>query len=537
MGVATIQERLSKFPSIVKTRRSEIAETKLKFEGKFISYEKYKFSKQIIDTRAKGVVFKCGRQTAKSMTLATVTLTSLVSSPYRKFLYVAPTTLQMSVFSNDKIEARIKESQDFKNLFIDKECTRNVKEKSFTNDSRIYFRAATQLESIRGLSVHVNLFDEIQDIPLDNLGIIRETMSGQEEVGNSWYAGTPKSIHNGIESMWQESSQIIPILKCPVGHHNVPSIEMIHDDALRCSKCKEKIDLTDSYLRRMGNVDAENAGFWIPQIALPIHVNNPQKWWELVRKKELLPRDQFLNEVMGLSAGEGIYLLQEKHLVAATKNPFEFPMWTSYQNQYAPGIPAGINELWAGVDWGHTARRSFTVIMIGGYDNITHKFTVVFAKKLLSSGALETINEISHWIRHFGVSHVIPDYGGGWGANEVLQTQVECPVIPCIYAGERIRWGYDKSGVKYQAARSRTLIDVFNQIRNGRVHFFQWSQFRDMAKMFLAEFQETSEDNRGNVYTKFDHADNQPDDALHAFNLLFGAWKQRYDPAGYRFPG
>jgi hypothetical protein len=371
MDFKALKARISSSSSIT-TRRSELAESKLFFEGKPISYKDFKFSKQIIDTKSPSVVFKCGRQTAKSMTLSTVTLTSLVTKPYRKFLYVSPTQEQTKVFSNDKVQARLNESKDFKKLFVDRTCTRNVYEKSFLNDSRIYFRSASVVDSIRGISVHVNLIDEIQDIPLDNLAIIEETMSGQETPPESWYAGTPKTIHNGIEAKWRESSQIVPILVCPAGHHNVPSLEMIQRDALRCARCKEKIDLTkneSSYLRQMGNDNPDLAGFWIPQIALPRHVHIPEKWRKLVWKKENYSNDQFLNEVMGISAGEGAFLIQEKHLVHACRQPFSFSRWEEgWQAQYDNGVPVGIRELWMGVDWGHTASRSYTIAMVGGYD-------------------------------------------------------------------------------------------------------------------------------------------------------------------------
>jgi hypothetical protein len=137
----------------------------------------------------------------------------------------------------------------------------------------------------------------------------------------------------------------------------------------------------------------------------------------------------------------------------------------------------------------------------------------------------------------FNVQHIIPDYGGGWTANEVLAKSVRCPVIQCIYAGERIRWTFDVAGQMYKAARSRSMIDTFQQIKKGRIHFYDWDQFKELAKMFLAIFQETSIDNKGNTYTVFSHSPDQPDDAFHAFNLLFQAWKFKYDPAGRIFPG
>jgi hypothetical protein len=522
-----------------KTRRSELAETKLFFEGKKISFEDFKFSKQIIDTKAPSVVLKCGRQTAKSVSLGTVIITSLVTSPYKQYLYVSPTTMQTSVFSSAKIQARLNESPAFSKLFVDKTCTQNVKEKSFVNDARIYFRAATQLEAIRGLAVHVNFIDEIQDIPLDYLSIIEETMSGQKTAPESWYAGTPKTIHNGLQIKWDQSNQMEPVLVCPAGHHDIANEEMIKPDALRCVKCKEKYDLTipsNSFLFPTMPQNEELAGFWIPQIALPRHVHIPAKWKKLVQKKENYSPEHFKNEVMGLSAGSGAFLIQERHLVHACKSPFEFPMWEEgWQPNYLPGVPCGIRELWGGLDWGHTAERSFTIFMVGGYDIYTKRFVIVFAKKFYETNPLVLIDEIAYLADHYNIQMIIPDYGGGWTANELLASKVSCPVIQCIYAGERLRFTYDVKAQMFKAARSRSMIDSFNQIKEGRIHFYEWPKFRELAKMFLAIFQESSIDNKGNVVTKFNHA--TPDDAFHAYNLLFQAWKFKNDPAGHIFPG
>lgn len=513
-----------------KLKKSQLVTSKLNFEGKPISFKDYKLQQQILDANADEVLLKCARQTAKSMLLMEYSLSSVMGIPYRAFLYVAPTLNQAKVFSNDKILNRINESHDFRRWYIDKDCKRNIFEKSFSNGSKMYFRAETQLDGIRGISVHSNLIDEVQDVPHDSLPIIEETMSGRDN-NTVWYAGTPKTVHNPIESIWKKSSQIVPVMVCPAGHHNIPYLDNIFPDGVRCKKCKERIDVRNSYFKRMGRKDAEVQGFWVPQIVLPLHAESEKKWRKLYRKFLNYPSDQFLNEVMGISSGEGLYLLQEKHLRQACRDPEAFDMWDSVDPY------AGISELWCGVDWGATNVKSFTVMMIGGYNHFTHKFQVVYGKKFIESNHLAVVDEMASMIEHFNVQHVIADWGSGFMANEVLQSKIQCPLLPCMYTSDRIRFGLDKIAGYYKASRNRTIIDCFKQIKTGRIHFYSWKDFRIMAPMFLAEFQEAGTDNRGNVTLKFDHAEDQPDDGLHAFNYLFSGWKAKYDPEGMYFPG
>jgi hypothetical protein len=531
----------------LRLRRSTIAETKIRFEGKPISFERYRFSKKILDTKANSIIFKCGRQVGKSFTLALAILTNLVTRPYCTFLYVAPEVSQAKVFSTDKIEARIRESEEFKKLYIDKTCIRSVFKKSFINESQIYFKAVTQLESIRGISSDINLYDEWQDIIPDSMGIINETMSGKDHEAYIWGAGTPKTIHNHIESTWQDSSMIIPIMVCSnktFRHHNPPSKAMIQPDGLRCPECKARINVDDIYYKAMGDPNAKRQGFWIPQIALPVHVNNPSKWADLLYKMENLPPEQFDNESMGLSAGQGQYQISEGDLKRACSTPFSFRMWQNWQEFFeledGTRIPSGIRELWAGLDWGHTAERSYTVLKIGGFNIYTNRFTIVYGKKFLHADPLRCVDEIAYILQQFAVTHCCPDYGGGWTANELLAkyTKDFCVVIPCFYSTEKsLRWEYKDKYQRYHASRTGSLIDIFHQIARGRFHFYSWSQLKETAGMYLAEFQESSKDAQGNVKVLFTHAANKPDDALHASNYLFGSWKAKYDPRAEIFRG
>lgn len=516
-------------------KKSDMVEKLLRFQGKPLLFKNYPLSRQVIDTKSRAVLLKGGRQISKSVTLASNILAEIMAYSYNSFLYIAPTLPQVKVFSHDKISARVQESPVFKEIYIDKNSIDNVYEKVYTNQSKIYFRAITQLESIRGIAVKKNMFDEVQDIPTDSLPVIMETMSGQEEASEVWYAGTPKSIGNTIETLWQKSKKISPIFICDSGHHTVPSLEHIEPKGLTCPKCKSIIDVRQAYFKSMGKQDAEISGFWIPQIALPLHTENPEKWGDLYRKKLNYPKEKFLNEIMGISAGEGIYLISENDLKMCCvdfRDGSSFDPWPGFINPNSHGI----SEMWCGIDWGITAVKSYTVLTIGGFDSHTNRFRVVYAKKFLDPDPVRTNIEIAQIIQKFGVQVICADWGAGHYANRDLEERTGIPVTRVFYAGDRLKMYWDDLAGYYKASRTKTLVDTFTQIKKGKFHFYKWEVFKDLAPHFLAEFHEETIDNRGNVVIQFNHPDSEPDDALHSLNFMFSVFKATRDPYGQIFP-
>jgi hypothetical protein len=111
-------------------------------------------SKMILDCESKTIFVIGGRQISKSFTWGMDTLARCAVKPYHYILYIAPTLDQTRTFSNEKIRARIMESPKFRKWYIDKNSIQNVSEKDFKNGSHLYLKAATQGDTIRGISVN-----------------------------------------------------------------------------------------------------------------------------------------------------------------------------------------------------------------------------------------------------------------------------------------------------------------------------------------------------------------------------------------------
>lgn len=513
---------------IIETKKSVIAENILNFQGKPISFLDYIMSANILDCDARNLMVMGGRQISKSFTWGVDMIIRCAVQPYYYILYVAPTLDQTKTFSNEKIRARIMESPKFKRWFLDKNSIQNVFEKDFVNGSHMYFRAATQGDTIRGISVDEVRFDEIQDIPSDIVPIVEETITGKKNPRRS-YAGTAKTISNFSSSLWNRSTKISPILVCPdCRKHNVPYIDNIAERGLICKFCKGYLSVRLPHIKfiPLGDVNASIVSFWIPQIALPLHVENKDKWAELCRKYREYSSEQFLNEVMGIPAGEGLLMLNEDDIKKACQP--EFKMWPEYKHYNS--FPSPKFGLIAGIDWAVTNSegKSFTVLMIGGYNPLTYRFTIVYAKRFTSPDLMAMIDEIAYLCTEFRVNHVVGDWGSGVYANKLLAQKIKAPVMQVMYTNDRKKMFWDKQAGFYKASRTKTLLDTINWIKAGKIHFFSWEEFKLFSSHLLAEYAELRKDRYGNETLYFDHPPDQPDDALHALNLIIASFNYEW---------
>lgn len=500
----------------------------LYYEGKPVSFDEWPHSREIIDLEGRSILIMGGRQIAKSISLGWLMFVEIPKA-YNIILYIAPSVPQSRVFSNDRIKARINESPLFKSVFTRKDLLANVSEKEFSTNTKIYFRAASQLDNIRGISGKKLVFDEIQDISRDVIVIVKEVAASKEDV-RELYAGTAKSLNNYSTTLWESSSKICPVIQCKeCKHHNVPYLQNISAKGLICESCKALMYIESDNLKfiALGDTTAETIGFWVPQIALPLHVNKPAMWDRLYTKFKTYNQVQFLNEVLGLPAGSGLQTFTEDDLRKCCQPSFK--MLKDFTE-----LPRGITKLYAGLDWGirNDDKGSYTVLIIGGMDYMTGRFTVVYFKKYMETDHNWILKDIIRTCKLFGISAYIPDYGAGHQQNSILRT-TDIPVYPVQYTNENKRITSDAN--KYHVSKTITLTDLSSQIKYGRIHFPEWEAFQEIAPHFLAEYAELRKDRFGNERYFYDHNDGCPDDALQATNILFAVLRDIIDPSGIYF--
>ena len=141
------------------------------------------------------------------------------------------------------------------------------------------------------------------------LPIIHETISASKSYGLIAYAGTPKSLDNTIEKLWLDSSMSEWVIKCPhagCGKWNIPALEhdlvkMIgpaHDGisekcpGVVCAVCQKPMNPrpysqggTGRWVHRHPEKRWSFAGYHVPQIIMPMHYADQEKWQKLIDKK------------------------------------------------------------------------------------------------------------------------------------------------------------------------------------------------------------------------------------------------------------
>ncbi|GHT33417.1 hypothetical protein FACS1894214_5200 [Planctomycetales bacterium] len=296
-----------------------------------------------------------------------------------------------------------------KGLFIDKQCTKSVLQRSFRSGSILFFSYAFRdCTRIRGVNNKAIKYDEIQDLDPSFIPIINETLSGtraEQDFSNPnanynepfvMSLGTPKTLENGLEQLWEISSQgewCIPCRKCH--HHNIPSLredlnammgpkyrkEKVTPatPGIVCAKCGHYLYTKDGFWKHnFPERECSHAGYHLPQIVMNFHCEDDSAWTELQNKRfnrTKISEGVFYNEVCGESYDHGQKLISVTDLRNAAVLPHRRDIATHTQ-----WIKAGKYKDWGvGVDWGGGGMSgiSKTAFAVGGIraDGIVEIFT------------------------------------------------------------------------------------------------------------------------------------------------------------------
>lgn len=508
------------------TDRKTIAENVFYLKGKPFSLKDYKPFHAIYQTSARKIVICSGRQVSKSTTACNFLVAEEVGTPHWESIAVLPSVMQMRRFSNQRVGKLITESPQIKRWFVDNTCKRNTMERSFLNGSVAYFGALSQIESLRGLSANRILEDEVQDMVSDDLPIVEESLSGQpSEKQFIMRTGTAKTVGNLLETTMRASTLNEWIIVCPSGHHNMPSPDNVGDDPSKpgflCKKCKSVCDVRNGYwYATNGLTDGKDGpprdwvGFRIPQIILPLHAEDPEKWAQIIWKKHNIDPGTFLNEVMGWAAGSGITILDEDDLRRCCQPEFEI---------HQLYVPQGEQYLmrFASVDWGLTARKSFTVLAIWGVTQAM-QLKLIHVHRYINPDIFKQVDDIAQKILAFGVTAVGVDLGAGFAQSRILEEKIKMPVQRFMYVGEQMKMlKWYKEGQYWKVNRTQAMTETFVMMKKQRFWFPKWGLFQHFAKDILTIYEEPLDDRNNNDRFKYDHPEDSPDDFAHV--CVYGA--------------
>lgn len=388
----------------------------------------------------KNQVWKTGRQLSKSTSLAAHGVVVANSIPFFKTLYVTPLYEQIRRFSNNYVRSFIEQSP-VKSQWTGTDTENNVLQRSFKNKSMMLFSfAMLDADRVRGVSADRMCIDEVQDMDPEFIPIIQETMS-YSRFAMSHFTGTPKSLDNPLEGLYRRSSAaewFIPCESCK--HWNIPSRE--HDlDAMIgpyrddisekrpgtvCAKCQKPINpRMGRWVHRYPDRRWQFAGYHVPQLLLPLHYGDPEKWNTLLLKREgwgNMTQAQFYNEVLGESIDAGQKLVSETELRNAAVLPWENkkdPDPKCLQN-----IMDYKNRMLA-IDWGGGGEEgiSFTVAAVLGF-RVDGTIDCLWAKRLIIGGDhLQEAKECMKIASKFKCDLIAHDYTGAGTVRETVMVQ------------------------------------------------------------------------------------------------------------------
>jgi len=496
--------------------------------------EHYPFSPVFDVMMPSRLLLKTGRQVSKSTSLAShgVILSNCI--PNFKTLYVTPLYEQIRRFSNNYVRPFIDQSP-IKSLWSGTSTENSVLQRSFKNLSLMIFSfALLDADRVRGVSADKVAIDEVQDMDPDHIDIIREVMS-HSKWGLFQFTGTPKSTDNAIEALWQRSSMaewFVPCYSC--GEWNIPSMEH-HLDAMIgpwhqhisetcpgivCHKCRKPIDPrppNGRWVHRKPSLKRSFAGYHVPQIILPLHCTRPDKWAELLQKRETTSPNVFYNEVLGESVDVGQKLITETELKAAcvlpyNNNPIEGPTpdITKMLKHYRMRILA--------VDWGGGGESgvSFTTMALLGLTP-DYRIHVLWGRRLMTpNDHLREAQQVMYYMQKTGAELLVHDYTGAGIVRETVLVQAGYPlerIMPIQYvrAATRNLIRYLPPTPLHQRAhysldKTRSLLYTFLGIKTQKVQFFRWDKIDQdrpgLINDFLALVQEKTESRMaGDIFT------------------------------------
>lgn len=486
----------------------------------------------------KRTLYKCGRQVAKTTSIAASGVLRCATQSYMNLLYVTPLSTQIRRLSSLYVKPFINQSI-MKPILVDQTCAQTVFLREFLNLSLMHFSFAfLDVERIRGIMADWVDIDEVQDMDYDFIPIILECMSASK-LGLSCYTGTPKTLDNTIEALWNDSSQAEWVTKCKAcNKHSVAGInydlpKMMGKDTVICAHCSKPIVPRYGHWHHFREPASDAGGmmfgYHVPQIVMPMHYESRDKWRELLAKSEgrmNYSKARYFNEVLGESCDSGMTLITETDIVEAsklggTKNEF----MTACRELMKCKLRV------MGVDWGGGGAEgtSFTVVTLLGLNVAKQRIDCYYAERLpLSLPRDEEISVILKYFRNSNCHFLSHDYGGSGDVREAMLVQAGLPMdrlvnVMYVTAPKRgiFHWSPPVHGEIrgfFGMDKPRSLVLQASCIKGGLISLPDYESSKDVTRDLLNLLQERKEVPKASDIILIKRRPKFSDDFSHALN-------------------
>jgi hypothetical protein len=519
-------------------RLSHAAQSWLLLNGEPFSFEDWPMHIPFYDGRYRRTLFMTSRQVAKSTTLANFQILECSLIPHFSSMFVSPTKEQTVRFSNTRVGKTMRYSPIINKTFLHSTLADRVFHKEFTNGSEMLFTyGSDDADRLRGPSTDRNMYDEVQDLLYDPIITVgNETMS-KSKYALETYAGTPKSMENTIQYLWDISTQTEWVIKCD----SCGRSQYIRTDkslGLRgpiCLSCGAYLNpFRGVWVDTNPNKDADKGdikGFHLSQLIMPFNVPAAvkhrgvadeeyayERWKRILKKHQENPSAVFNNEVLGVSdaVGTRMLALEDLHALCTTRPINTYP---------AVNEMAELSILTAGVDWsgGGTSGVSRTVLWIWGWRPRDQKIQLMMYKIFAGQNPVHIVEEIAQICSAWNVSLVAGDAGEGHLANNQLKHKIgEHRVVQLQYGSNKKAMVWNGED-RYHLDRTTLIDNYFMMIKNKNVEFASIEAMTPAFDDIMNEYEEKTAAEK----KVWRHSPHKPDDSLHAGLFAWVALKIR----------
>ena len=497
--------------SVGQFTRSQLTEAMVVLDGKKFTFQNYPFYREIYDGMHQALVMKCGRQVAKSTTGCNMILTNSVAVPYFRTLFVSPTQQQTTYFSHSRLQKVITYSPMIARNYTTTAMPMNVLMKHFANGAEVILTyAQDDPDRARGPSADQVVWDEIQDIVFEAVVPVVNECMAESPHGWEWYFGTPKSMENTMEFLWQQSTQDEWMMRCEGCNkwNYVTTGRSIGRTGIICVKCGKGLKPREGRWYSL-NPGAYMRGFHIPQLIMPLNNESQDRWNRILHKYEIFPESKFKNEVLGMSDAIGTRMVSLDELEALCRN-------YTMRRKPDPAVFKHVSKITAGVDWsggGSSTYTSRTAVHVWGLLP-NGQMKTLYYHIFPTSNPVADVREVISICRDYNVSLVAGDAGVGAVSNAMLVEGLGANKVVQIQYGaisKMLQWnGTDR----YMADRTSSIDSMMMDYKRGRVIFAKQPQMKLAIDDILAAYEEVTKQGQGRrIWNCFPAT---PDDELHA---------------------
>ncbi|CAM0013868.1 terminase large subunit [Vibrio phage D148] len=432
-------------------------------------------------------------QVGKSLGLAGRMVTGSISQKYFTSLFMAPSQIQTKRFSSGYLDT-FRESKYVNKYFVNHSDPGNVFEKTFSNKSKIYLsygQTSNDADRVRGLTADMMALDEIQDIQLESIPVIKEILN-TSDFGYQLFTGTSKSTANTLEQLWLESNQMEFVHKCKkCGKWVIPNefntmMEMVvNPKYMVCPHCHKEFSFVGGHWVATKNELSQGKGakygMHLPQLIFGANTRTGSRQWDDLYDKVQQSKNGVLytaetvsNEIFGLATDLGATSLSMSEARACCfPEILDWPKPDkSNINPAAMPLINGIHTTVLGVDWSVSGSEgSHTVVSVLGIDH-SGRMILLYAKKLIGSHILTQVDEVLSIARQYNCKMIGSDRGVGVLQGELMQQKYgHQRVIMCQYVAAAKRLSWNQAGNFLAADRTGAMDDVMHKMRLGPDRF------------------------------------------------------------------